>query len=46
MTLNEATADLDETALRDFLYEIALESIDTILGRKLYEMLEEDNHDD
>ncbi len=32
----------NEAALRDFLYEIAYENIDTELGKKLYNMLEEE----
>jgi len=37
---------LDEEAVRDFLYEVAYDNIDTRLGRKLYEMLEEDGSKD
>ena len=38
----ELMNDMDEVALRDFLYDIAYENIQLPLGQKLYEMLEEE----
>ena len=39
--IGEISDKMEEEVLKDFLYEIAYENINTEIGEKLYEMLEE-----